>query len=420
MSARSCTLATRAVVEKEPPAARPEQVSQAAPSPLCFRLATRIGARNAASAGSGGPNEASAGARTAAGSSSRSRWIALAPAPGWPKLAINTPGDAYEREAERVADLVTSGAAAGGALRGGGRVLRRCACGGTCAACRGEEAADELQRMESGGAAPSPRFAPPIVHDVLASPGRPLEAGVRTRMEERIGAGFGAVRVHDDGRAGESARVVDAHAYTVGSHVAFAAGRYAPGTREGDRLIAHELVHVVQQEAGAPTAVRRQSFLGDGMSTSDPMDDPRMHPQGAPGAVSCAPPAGCPPGFCQPYSSASYATHQRTRLLPTLLLGIAAFVNTRVLPLWHAYLLGGSAPPEPHRVVRPRLHRLQYDRSYDPLPARRNGVQPAVVATGHPRRGQLAFRGLLHPAGNRARRDRRPCQLRPDELQHPG
>jgi hypothetical protein len=269
----------------------------------------------------------------------------LAPgaAPGWPRLTVNTPGDAFEREAERVADAVMRGVPAGGAVRGGGRALRRCACGGTCPACREEEEAGGLRRAEDRGAAPSPAFAPPIVHHVLASAGQPLEAGVRTRMEERIGADFGAVRVHADTRAGESARAVRAHAYTVGRDVVFGAGRYAPGTAHGDRLIAHELAHVVQQETGAAPALRRQFEHFGGVATPDPMSDPRMHPPGAPRAVSCAPPGDCPPTFCQPYSSASFAIYQRTQMLTTLLGGIAAFVSPRVVPLWHTYLLGGSA-----------------------------------------------------------------------------
>jgi hypothetical protein len=68
-------------------------------------------------------------------------------------------------------------------------------------------------------------------------------------MESRFGADFSGVRVHDDARAAESARAVDAHAYAVGRDVVFAAGRYAPGTPAGDRLLAHELAHTLQDGA---------------------------------------------------------------------------------------------------------------------------------------------------------------------------
>ena len=92
---------------------------------------------------------------------------------------------------------------------------------------------------------------PPIVHDVLSSPGQPLDAAARTFFEPRFGYDFSKVRVHSDGRAAESARAVGSHAYTMGVHIGFAPGRFAPGTHEGLWLIAHELAHVVQQSHSA-------------------------------------------------------------------------------------------------------------------------------------------------------------------------
>lgn len=88
---------------------------------------------------------------------------------------------------------------------------------------------------------------PQIVHEALRSPGRPLDGVTRDFMEPRFGHDFSAVRVHDDARAAESARAVDAVAYTVGHHVAFDTGRYAPATPTGRALLAHELTHVLQQ-----------------------------------------------------------------------------------------------------------------------------------------------------------------------------
>jgi len=140
--------------------------------------------------------------------------------------------------------------------------VRRCACGGIvgptgeCASCRQKR----LRREASGK-------APKAVDDVVRSPGRPLEPGVKTTMEKHFRHDFSRVRVHTDARAAESARAVSANAYTVGEHVAFAAGRYAPGTQAGDRLIAHELAHVRQQsgrtrrlEVGPPgTALEREA-----------------------------------------------------------------------------------------------------------------------------------------------------------------
>jgi Domain of unknown function (DUF4157) len=134
---------------------------------------------------------------------------------------------------------------------------RRCACGGTpgpdgeCAECKAKRLG--LQRR---AAAPGPQVAPPIVHDVLRSPGRQLDPAVRGPMEARFGHDFSRVRVHTDGAAAASARSVAAHAYTVGSDVVFGANRYAPGTAAGTELLAHELTHVVQQrDAGGVPAV---------------------------------------------------------------------------------------------------------------------------------------------------------------------
>jgi hypothetical protein len=91
--------------------------------------------------------------------------------------------------------------------------------------------------------------APPVVHDVLRSrsSARPLESTVLGPMEARFGHDFSRVRVHTEERAAESARAVDAAAYTVGRDVVFGSGRYAPESGAGADLLAHELAHVVQQ-----------------------------------------------------------------------------------------------------------------------------------------------------------------------------
>jgi len=99
---------------------------------------------------------------------------------------------------------------------------------------------------------PSPTRRPQeSVDETLRSPGRPLEEPTRAFFAERMGHSFRDVRVHDDARAAGSAKAVGARAYTVGRHVAFGAGAYAPGTAAGDRLLAHELAHVVQQDGRA-------------------------------------------------------------------------------------------------------------------------------------------------------------------------
>lgn len=94
---------------------------------------------------------------------------------------------------------------------------------------------------------PRPAAIPPIVSEVLGKPGRPLSPEVRAPLESRFGHDFSRVRVHDDARAAESARAVNARAFTVGTDVAFGDGEYAPRSTAGQRLLAHELAHVVQQ-----------------------------------------------------------------------------------------------------------------------------------------------------------------------------
>ncbi|HEX9868662.1 MAG TPA: DUF4157 domain-containing protein, partial [Candidatus Tectomicrobia bacterium] len=132
-----------------------------------------------------------------------------------------------------------------------GILQRKCACGqhtvagGECESCRQKC----LQRapLSQQGRGVGGEGVPPIVHNVLGSPGQPLDPATRAFMEPRFGHDFSHVRVHTDVEAAESARTVNALAYTVGRDVVFGLGQYAPGTVGGQRLLAHELTHVVQQ-----------------------------------------------------------------------------------------------------------------------------------------------------------------------------
>jgi hypothetical protein len=144
-----------------------------------------------------------------------------------------------------------------------GVLQRACACGrhtiagGGCQECRKQRETGSLQRSAASTA--SGGGVPPIVHDVLRAPGQPLDATTRALMEPRFGHDFSRVRVHTDAQAFESARAVDALAYTVGRNVVFGSGQYAPETRAGQRLLAHELTHVVQQSSG-PTSLQPLSL----------------------------------------------------------------------------------------------------------------------------------------------------------------
>ena len=117
---------------------------------------------------------------------------------------------------------------------------KHAASGGECSECEKKK----LQRKASNHAAPAE--APPAVHDVIGTAGRPLDNATRRWMEPRFGSDFSHVRVHDDSRAAESARAVGALAYAAGNHVVFDHQQYAPGTPAGRHLLAHELAHTLQ------------------------------------------------------------------------------------------------------------------------------------------------------------------------------
>lgn len=186
------------------------------------------------------------------------------------KLEMSQPGDIYEQEADQAARqvmLMLDDAVIGAAPSGqsAARVQRMCA---ECAeeslersAADNEEkkvnrrSADlrtvKLSRLEqqSGGAATtSPAVEAQI--EGLRGGGESLSEPLRRFFEPRFGFDFGRVRVHTDTQAAESARAINAHAFTIGSDVVFAAGQYAPDTSVGRGLIAHELAHVIQQTGG--------------------------------------------------------------------------------------------------------------------------------------------------------------------------
>jgi len=107
------------------------------------------------------------------------------------------------------------------------------------------------------------------VHDVVGSGGgTPLDEGTRATMESALGASFENVRVHTDQAASKSAESVGANAYTVGSDVVFRSGHYDPSSAVGQRTLAHELAHVVQQSQGPVDG----TAAAGGIRVSDPSD----------------------------------------------------------------------------------------------------------------------------------------------------
>jgi hypothetical protein len=211
------------------------------------------------------------------------------------KLQIGAVNDPLEAEADRVADQVMRMPDPALVSSASTPAIRR-----KCASCEDEEA--KTIRGKSNGQALGGADAPPIVHDVLASPGQPLDGATRGFFESRFGADLGSIRVHNDDSAGRSAQAVGAQAYTSGRDIVFAPGRYHPQTADGQRLLAHELTHTIQQgAAGSPSFVARRPVtpaLGIS-STADALQRPPECPYDYKNCKgkSCKHPTGSG-GFC--------------------------------------------------------------------------------------------------------------------------
>lgn len=144
--------------------------------------------------------------------------LALRP-PG--SLTVGHPGDVWEREADQQADRITTAAGSG----------------------LGREETVKPQDADPSDHARSSSSTPPG----LSGRGAPLSASSRRYFERTFGQELAGVRLHTDGPAAAMAQRAHAHAFTVGSDIVFAPGRYAPETSEGSRLLAHEMAHVAQQ-----------------------------------------------------------------------------------------------------------------------------------------------------------------------------
>jgi hypothetical protein len=221
---------------------------------------------------------------------------------------------------------------------------RRCACGGVpgptgeCEACRQKRLQRNPKDSELG--TQGDLFAPPIVHQVLGSPGESLDPVTRAFMEPRFRHDFSQVRVHRGAEAAASARAIRAPAYTVGNHMVFGTSQYAPNTGSGRRLIAHELVHTLQQRSAAsaigptieisshedpaeqeadkaantiprvpasadinsyPARVSRQDDTAKASAETPPLNP--ASPEAAPQNLTCVPAPGIPNTDCSAYLS---------------------------------------------------------------------------------------------------------------------
>ena len=118
----------------------------------------------------------------------------------------------------------------------------------------------------SGTNAPAPSAT---VLQTLQSPGQPLDKAILSFMELRFGFDFSNVQIHDNAEAHQSAKDINALAYTHGNHIAFDAGRYAPQTVQGKKLLAHELTHVVQQNAGIYRKINQSVVVDNAQKNED-------------------------------------------------------------------------------------------------------------------------------------------------------
>ncbi|MEE8105428.1 MAG: DUF4157 domain-containing protein [Planctomycetota bacterium] len=205
-----------------------------------------------------------------------------------PKLTVNTPGDKYEQEANRVAAQILrmpdEEFGQNSTRRSGSAVEPKCAtCGDVegspfpkersstrmqrqCDKCAEEldaQSKPTISRMATPGTEAN-SVAPAVqdgIHSIRGG-GAPLPQSERSFFEPRFRANFGAVRIHAGSRADSLADMIQARAFTVGQDVVFRSGEYSPGTAAGRGLLAHELTHVVQQ-GGGRSAVQRTVTLTD-------------------------------------------------------------------------------------------------------------------------------------------------------------
>jgi hypothetical protein len=175
------------------------------------------------------------------------------------KLEIGRTDDRFEQEADRVAaevlrmpaaPVTTAPAVVPGAAPAVQRLCSECEEKLHRQAAENEEE-EPLQAKVAGAGRPA--LTPQIASSIgtaTTGGGQPLPAAVRSYFEPRFGHDFGPVRIHTGRDAAKSAQLLHAKAYTIGRHIVFGEGRYAPATDDGRSLLAHELTHTVQQADG--------------------------------------------------------------------------------------------------------------------------------------------------------------------------
>ncbi|MET3878642.1 DUF4157 domain-containing protein [Chitinophaga sp. OAE865] len=195
-----------------------------------------------------------------------------------PKLSVNTPGDAFEREADSVADKVVSGSGGAGPvvqkkditsvqrlatseaeeklstndarMRRDKDIQTKPELQRKCAACEHEEEG-QVQKSEAAGGGSSSSASPQLSSQIESSAGKGSRMNRQTarEMQHKFGVDFSHVNIHTGASAVQMSKELGAQAFTHKNDVYFNAGKYNPDTSSGKHLLAHELTHVVQQGA---------------------------------------------------------------------------------------------------------------------------------------------------------------------------
>jgi hypothetical protein len=248
------------------------------------------------------------------------------------------------------------------------RLQRMCKCGSkagggsSCDKCGKDDDRKVLQRKASSDR--DVGEVPPIVYDVLRSPGQPLDAETRAFFEPRFGHDFSRVRVHTNRQAADSALSISARAYTVGRDIAFGKGEYVPTTFEGKRLLAHELTHVVQQDSSF--SLSDSIAFSSGSSVAEAQAEANAsivleasytsRVQGSQPttatSLQMARNPGCDKGEqaeCQPYSYQAIAEAAHS-YLTTVWLPLSGFAGSEVQSIWETYLNKALGSPRPSKT----------------------------------------------------------------------
>ncbi len=202
---------------------------------------------------------------------------ARAPRAIQPKLRIGPANDPLEREADQIADAVTSNQMLAAGLSSAGQGIQR-----KCAACENEERDTVRLQREDGvdeeiltkpdGNAGGTRSADAAqgAASAVSGGGAPLAAAERAYFEPRFGHNFSDVRIHTHHEAQRASEAMGARAFTLGRDIAFASGQFETQSRAGRHLLAHELAHVVQQDGRPGDRTVRRRLKVDKPSTMIP------------------------------------------------------------------------------------------------------------------------------------------------------